>query len=436
MIELKTSDGYPIRFLIRRLNNIIGGDSIQLKTVYGLVNDGQVKYYTLDPCLANTTVTIYNDIQCTQEKKSAYCDSSGNIIIDGFGFRYGPEFHIGIDLLATEHAVVEYVEEKTTELQEQIDNIGSNDNKADKVEDAVNGHLAALNAEGNLRDSQYTIGNRDHISPNSGLLATELAVFNAIQKVKNDIAIKIIDWEQDSNLNDYIETGMYHFAGYRLNANDNLPMTNSGDNDNVAFTLVVDKHEGKFEGSTHIQTVIGQTLLLSNRQGSETKIYTRHAQQSVAGENIDEITWEPWSEIVTSRLLENVDINTGLNDTTEIGLYTGYTVTGEVFKLEVINNYAAAEAASKQIGTVIPNHVLQTIIILSLDGSENTLNRTGVYNGNGYTWNDWKSTGENIQVDEITIEETMDDLITLDFIDVIQNGDDIITDENNLILTI
>jgi len=30
----------------------------------------------------------------------------------------------------------------------------------------------------------------------------------------------------------------------------------------------------------------------------------------------------------------------------------------------------------------------------------------------------------------------MDDLITLDFIDVIQNGDDIITDENNLILTI
>lgn len=256
-----------------------------------------------------------------------------------------------------------------------------------------------------------------------------------IKRIEAKAILEPRDWGCE-DANNYTTTGIYHFKGYRYTNEDNLPITNYNpdrDTENIAFTLIVDAVEGYVTDTSHIPGHISQVLMLGNRKGSETKIYTRNCTKFYDGQD-DE--WEPWSEVVTSRLLENVDINTDLNNTTEIGLYTGYTVTGEVFKLEVINNYAAAEEASKQIGTIIPNHVLQTIIILSLDGSENTLKRTGIYNGNGYTWNDWKSINEDVQVDEITIEETMDDLITLDFIDVIQNGDDIITDENNLILTI
>lgn len=258
-----------------------------------------------------------------------------------------------------------------------------------------------------------------------------------IKRIEAKAILEPIDWGYE-NANNYTTTGIYHFKGYRYTNEDNLPITNYNpdrDTDNIAFTLIVDAVEGYATDTSHIPGHISQVLMLGNRQGSETKIYTRNCTKFY-DEPGGRYEWEPWSEVVTSRLLENVDINTGLNDATEIGLYTGYTVTGEVFKLEVINNYAAAEIASKQIGTVIPNHVLQTIIILSLDGSENTLNRTGVYNGSGYQWGDWKSIGGTAQVDEITIEEMFDDLTTIDILDTLVSEDDILTDENNLILTI
>lgn len=258
-----------------------------------------------------------------------------------------------------------------------------------------------------------------------------------IKSVEAKTVLKPKDWVYD-NANNYKTTGIYHFKGYRYTNDDNLPITNynpDNDTENIAFTLIVDAVEGYVTDTSHIPGHISQVLMLGNRKGSETKIYTRNGTKFY-DEPDGRYEWEPWSEVVTSRLLENVDLNTDLNNTTEIGLYTGYTVTGEVFKLEVINNYAVAEEASKQIGTVIPNHVLQTIIILSLDGSEKTLKRTGIYNGNGYTWNNWKSINEDVQVDEITIEEMFDDLTTADILDTLVSEDNILTDENNLILTI
>lgn len=244
------------------------------------------------------------------------------------------------------------------------------------------------------------------------------------------------DWV-DEDANNYKTTGIYHFKGYRYTNDDNLPITNYNpdkDTENIAFTLIVDAVEGYVTNTSHIPGHISQVLMLGNRKGSETKIYTRNAT-IFYDDQPDK--WESWKELVSSvylGVLDSIDGET-INKVTEIGLYTGAVVNVEksnfdVFKLEVINNYAVADLIQQT------NHVLQTITVLSIDGSEKTLKRTGIYNGNGYTWNDWKSIGENIQVDEITIEETMDDLITLDFIDVIQNGDDTITDENNLILTI
>ena len=214
------------------------------------------------------------------------------------------------------------------------------------------------------------------------------------------------EWDINSNANDYTTSGIYKFAGWRKSQSDNLPITNYDEDDidrnNIAFTLVVNKKDGYLirngEGNVtrNIPTMIAQTLMLGNRRGSDTKIYTRHGQIDL---NTNVTTWGEWKEVVTSTYLGVVDSYTGdvLNGTTEIGLYTGAMVNlasniADVFKLEVINNYAVTTQVSAATGTSIPNSVLQTITILNLDGSNNTKKRIGTYNGSGYTWGEWEDT--------------------------------------------
>ena len=59
------------------------------------------------------------------------------------------------------------------------------------------------------------------------------------------------EWTSESNLNDYTDTGVYHFSGYRLSAVDNLPIESVGETVNIAFTLIVDKSEGYYSRSNH-----------------------------------------------------------------------------------------------------------------------------------------------------------------------------------------
>ena len=216
---------------------------------------------------------------------------------------------------------------------------------------------------------------------------------------------KIREWTSDSNANDYTETGVYQFAGWRKNPADNLPITNYDEDEvernNVAFTLVVNVQEGYFDASVprNIPTVIAQTLMLGNRRGSDTKIYTRHGQTDLA---TGATTWEAWREVMTSVFLGITDSYTGdvLNGATEIGLFTGAVVNmanmvADVFKLEVINNYSVTTQVSGAMGVSVPNSVLQTLTVLTLSGGDAVRRRTGVWNGNGYVWSEWSATENN-----------------------------------------
>lgn len=216
---------------------------------------------------------------------------------------------------------------------------------------------------------------------------------------------KIREWTTGSNANDYTETGVYQFAGWRKNPADNLPITNYDedevDRNNVAFTLVVNVQQGYFDASVprNIPTMIAQTLMLGNRRGSDTKIYTRHGQTDL---NTGATTWEAWREVLTSVFLGITDSYTGdvLNSATEIGLYTGAVVdmanvVADVFKLEVINNYSVTTQVSAAMGVSVPNSVLQTLTVLTLSGGDAVRRRTGVWNGNGYVWSEWKATENN-----------------------------------------
>lgn len=195
------------------------------------------------------------------------------------------------------------------------------------------------------------------------------------------------EWTQDSNLNDYTDSGIYHFKGYRTNANDNLPIESVGDVVNIAFTLIVDAHEGKLEGSTHIPCIVSQTLFLGNRQGSETKAYVRNATIFHDGQ-ADK--WEPWRELMQTTylgVLRETHEGETLKSVTENGLYTGAfffpSSTFDIFKLEVMNNYAMADVYGGA------NTVFQKITILQINGEDKELTRRGTWNGSGYDWNDW-----------------------------------------------
>ena len=209
-------------------------------------------------------------------------------------------------------------------------------------------------------------------------------------------------WGAENDANDYTETGVYQFAGWRKNPADNLPITNYDEDEvernNVAFTLVVNVQEGYFDASVprNIPTMIAQTLMLGNRRGSDTKIYTRHGQTDL---NTGATTWEAWREVLTSVFLGITDSYTGdvLNSATEIGLYTGVVVdmanvVADVFKLEVINNYSVTTQVSAAMGVSVPNSVLQTLTLLTLSGVDAVRRRTGVWNGNGYVWSEWEAT--------------------------------------------
>ena len=195
-------------------------------------------------------------------------------------------------------------------------------------------------------------------------------------------------WNANSNANDYTTTGVYHFAGYRLNNNDNLPIDNYGDKTNIAFTLIVDKVDGFISSDTHVPAHVSQTLILGNRQGSETKIYIRNATMFYDGQPDN---WEPWKELVSSTYLGIADSMESevLMSATEIGLYTGaivnqQTSTFDVFKLEVINNHALAD----MLGAF--NSILQTITILKIDSTNSSLQRFGVYDGSKFVFSKWQ----------------------------------------------
>ena len=308
-------------------------------------------------------------------------------------------------------------------------------NKQAKVTDAEKNHIAMFNGLGQTVDSGFSTDdfrkksetvNIYDVENLSALIAEKMTRADALALHEKLLAaIAKIDeekttagdvqtmieathaeepWGAENDANDYTETGVYQFAGWRKNPADNLPIANYDedevDRNNIAFTLIVNTKEGYLvrndEGNVtrNIPTMIAQTLMLGNRRGSDTKIYTRHGQTDLA---TNTTTWEAWREVMTSTYLGILDSYTGdvLNATTEIGLYTGAMVnmasnTADVFKLEVINNYAVTTQVSAAKGASIPNSVLQTITILNLDGSNATKKRTGAYNGSGYTWSEWK----------------------------------------------
>lgn len=224
------------------------------------------------------------------------------------------------------------------------------------------------------------------------------AVYDDLPEICNRLecleqkAPQIIDWDTDSNLNDYVLPGTYICNnGLRTNQGDNLPITNLGEYARFGFTLVVTQATSNENGNHH--QVIGQSLILTNRLGSETKHYSRSKKYVINNAaNPPEVTedlWSPWQELQGTTFLGQVT-KSQLDKVIDNGIYTGVTAdaelmpAGSTFTLIVINNYAVNSAVGMP---AIARQVSQTFIYLPLaDVSTGTiktqngqmLSRTGV----------------------------------------------------------
>lgn len=228
------------------------------------------------------------------------------------------------------------------------------------------------------------------------------AVYDDLPEICNRLecleqkAPQIIDWDIDSNLNDYVLPGTYICNnGLRTNQGDNLPITNLGEYARFGFTLVVTQATSNENGNHH--QVIGQSLILTNRLGSETKHYSRSKKyvinNAATPPEVTEDLWSPWQELQGTTFLGQVT-KSQLDKVIDNGIYAGVTAdaelmpAGSTFTLIVINNYAVNSAVGMP---AIARQVSQTFIYLPLvDVSTGTiktqngqmLSRTGVGENN------------------------------------------------------
>ncbi len=184
------------------------------------------------------------------------------------------------------------------------------------------------------------------------------------------------DWDNmtyySKDLNDFTEEGIYFVKGTN-NHTSNLPITNTGETVNVAFTLLVSASKPITFSDSSERSIVGQNLTLANRIGSENKQYLRHAIcDKKNGETT--YTWSAWREAVTQTMLGNGGICTDadINAAIDNGIYSGVASQSGIlsaystFTMVVVNNYAATAAASAMGVLAGWRQVTQTFIVQPL----------------------------------------------------------------------
>jgi hypothetical protein len=143
-----------------------------------------------------------------------------------------------------------------------------------------------------------------------------------------DGAIKVT-WDASSNMDEMNITGMYYITGNRTNTADNMPMNNTGEI--VAWLRVANVDA--------VNSFITQILELGNKEGKDSKVYTRRYNGS---------SWSAWQLL---QPMVEVGQVTSLDGFIDNGMYSGVFTKGttvfDTFVLIVIDNYAVAAATGQ-----------------------------------------------------------------------------------------
>ena len=167
-------------------------------------------------------------------------------------------------------------------------------------------------------------------------------------------------WE-GRHMNMFTETGEYHIHGESTDANDGLPILNSGTID--ARLTVLDSSLTRGTGEK-TDTVVTQILRLSNRMGGDGHVYVRTAQAANKSQlaTPSSTAWGTWEKLM-GMFEKNAVTNIAELDTyTTNGMYSGMFADttlqtigglqftpGDTFLLITVNGYAASAFGTPQL---------------------------------------------------------------------------------------
>ena len=163
------------------------------------------------------------------------------------------------------------------------------------------------------------------------------------------------------HMNMFTDTGEYHIHGESTDANDGLPILNSGTIDARLTVLDSSLTNGTGEKT---DTVVTQILRLSNRTGGDGHVYVRTAQaatkiQLATPSSTAWSTWEKLMGIFEKNAVTNIaDLDTYTTNGMYSGLFADTTLQtlgglqftpGDTFLLITVNGYAASAFGTPQL---------------------------------------------------------------------------------------
>lgn len=298
-----------------------------------------------------------------------------------------------------------------------------------------------------LESSVETV--KETANSNTSSILQEVSRAKTVEKQLEDSIKKIepyikVVWNYDSNINTYIDSGIYNIKGVHLRKEDNLPLESIDAEATFNANLIVLDSTINVLGGIDGGACITQILSISDRVGSEGNIYIRTGRGYI--KTVDAITWDSWSVMQTTAdvgLIKDeqhyggsgwID-GKGMNSLGKAGFYRGvYFDTSESFFLIVIDNKQAANS-----GLTSLNWAAQFKYGLPIGGGEISLKvRRGAPKLDDldmpiegeFAWGEWKDFGGG----SVTIEAQAplaqkDGKLTLNI------GDGLKVEDNKLVAT-
>lgn len=183
---------------------------------------------------------------------------------------------------------------------------------------------------------------------------------NADQDTRIAALLQDIPWE-GYHMNAFTDTGEYHIHGESTDANDGLPILNSGTID--ARLTVLDSSLTRGTGAK-TDICVTQFLRLSNRTGGDGHVYVRTAQAATKSQlaTPSSTAWGTWEKLMgmfEKNAVKNIaDLDTYTTNGMYSGLFANTTLQtlgglqftpGDTFLLITVNGYAASAFGTPQL---------------------------------------------------------------------------------------
>ncbi len=220
--------------------------------------------------------------------------------------------------------------------------------------------LTATAASGTANDAKENAEAAQEAANTAQQTADAAQTKNAEQDTRINAMLQEIPWE-GYHMNAFTDTGEYHIHGESTDANDGLPILNSGTID--ARLTVLDSSLTRGTGKK-TDTVVTQILRLSNRMGGDGHVYVRTAQAATKSQlaTPSSTAWSTWEKLMGMFEKNAVTNIADLDTYTTNGMYSGLFANttfqtlgglqftpGDTFLLITVNGYAASAFGAPQL---------------------------------------------------------------------------------------